>query len=1591
MPRFSLSAHLRRALRIFSLAMLFPGASAWAADLTLTWTDNSDNETGFKIERSMDGVSFGEVATTGANVTSYADTGLTVGQQYHYRVAAYNGAGDSGFSNVATATPSVDQPVNTQPTISAIPDQSIPEDTDSGPIPFTIGDAETPVGDLSLSATSSNLTLVPNANIVFGGSGSNRTVTITPAANQTGTTTITVTVSDGELSASDSFVITVTQAPLPATFDYSRPSGGILSLTSHDVGVVGVSGSTLYDSLNGTLTVTAGGTDIWNTADGFRFVAHQITGDFVVFARIDALDNPHQYAKAGVMIRESLDPESIHALANLNPSGSANFVTRTVTGGTSSAVSASVSAPAWVRLERVGNTISAFHSINGSTWSQLGQQTIAFSSTVHVGLAATAHTTSDTITAVYSGYDFQTIIPPPANTAPTISNITDKTTAENTPTNPIAFTVSDLETAAGSLTVSGSSSNAALVPNSAIVFSGTGSNRAVTITPAAGQTGTATITVSVSDGNLSASDSFVLTVEGVNDAPTLSALTNTTIDEDTSTEAIAFTIGDPETDAASLTVSGSSSNTTLVPNADIVFGGSGINRTVTITPAADQSGTTTITVTVSDGSLTASDSFVLTVNAVNDDPTISNLANLSIDQDSNTGAIAFTVGDVETAAGSLTLSGSSANPTLVPDASIVFGGSGSNRTVTVTPAAGQSGTATITVSVSDGSATVSSSFVLTVTATVVVEPVTVSVIAPLEGATFTLGATISGEALTSDIARTVTVEFFHGSTRINTERQTPYTFNWTPNAAGAYAIKAIVTDTDGAQTESAPISISVVAPTPFEVSLTSPADGATFTSGDVITVTGEASDPERTVRVELLVDGAKIGEDAASPYAILWSGASAGSHSLQLRAVDADGQSVLSGVVSITVNDPPLAVELIEPSSDLVVESGATVLLEASTSDTTRTSSVEFYADGASIGTSSTSPYRVSWKAETAGTYSVYAEAVDKGGKKAQSRAASVTVKEPVVATEIALVNPTPESELTVGGTITLEASVTANAANVGRVEYIINGIKVGQSNAAPYLVDWVPVEPGQFTIVARAIVPGGANQEAEPVTVTVNVSSDPLAVASGVYRGKFKRVKSVADEGDITLSAEAASDEAGSFAIHVDSYGIFTFLGFETDSSTGFVGTGLKVGPDGSFEIPGKALGLQDEAGSPQAPPSFVRGRITDKGISGVFEGTDLLMEGGLVDPAGPTASVAGSYELQGLRTSDTRVRVIVAPDGIAIAVLMSDGAISGEEVAIVLVDEQAYLNSPALKLEVVIDSVEDSAIGTVTQANGEFASLMGLRSDIAPERRLENISTRGTITAGSGVMISGFVISGTEPKIVLIRAIGPGLGQFGITSHMADPVLELVGEAGVITSNARWILGNFGSVIESASDRVGAFALDENSLDAALLVTVAPGRYSAVVRDAAGGGGDALIEMYDASESFVPGNDLVNLSTRGAVGNGRNLIGGFVVTGNVPKRVLIRGVGPGLAQFGVADTLSAARLVLTQRVDGANVRIAENTGWSGNPNPEAIQAAAESAGAFILETGSADSALLIWLEPGVFTAEVQPGTTGATGTALIEVYQTD
>ena len=202
---------------------------------------------------------------------------------------------------------------------------------------------------------------------------------------------------------------------------------------------------------------------------------------------------------------------------------------------------------------------------------------------------------------------------PSPNTAPVIFSISDQSTNEDTPITGIVLTLLDAEMASASLSLSVTSSNTTLLANSSITVGGSAGARTLSLAPESNQFGTTTITITVSDGDLQSTEDFLLTVNPVNDAPTIAAIADQNVANSTGTGALVVTIGDPETAAASLTLSGVSSNTALIANGSIVFGGSGTARTVTATPTGNAWGSANITITVNDGTTTTSEVFQVTV------------------------------------------------------------------------------------------------------------------------------------------------------------------------------------------------------------------------------------------------------------------------------------------------------------------------------------------------------------------------------------------------------------------------------------------------------------------------------------------------------------------------------------------------------------------------------------------------------------------------------------------------------------------------------------------------------------------------------------------------------------------------------------------------------------------------------------------------------------------------------------------------------------------------------------------------------------------------------------------------------------------
>jgi hypothetical protein len=254
-------------------------------------------------------------------------------------------------------------------------------------------------------------------------------------------------------------------------------------------------------------------------------------------------------------------------------------------------------------------------------------------------------------------------------------------------------------------------------------------------------------------------------------------------------------------------------------------------------------------------------------------------------------------------------------------------------------------------------------------------------------------------------------------------------------------------------------------------------------------------------------------------------------------------------------------------------------------------------------------------------------------------------------------------------------------------------------------------------------------------------------------------------------------------------------------------------------------------------------------------------------------------------------------------------------------------------------------------------------------------NISTRAFVGTGANILIGGFIVQGSQPATVIVRGIGRSLGAFNIANPLRDPVIELRNANGtLVAENDDWVSG-------ADAETIASYRLDpSNSLESALLRTLSAGNYTVHVRAFDNNDGHltgvGLVEVFDLNTS---GSRAGNVSSRGQVLTGDNvMIAGFIVGGTVPKEVVVRGIGPSLANAGVAGALPDPTLTL---VDAAGNVLASNDDWQADPNAGRVNSSG------LAPTNTAEAAVARTLNPGSYTAIVR-GLNDASGIGLAEVY---
>ena len=253
-------------------------------------------------------------------------------------------------------------------------------------------------------------------------------------------------------------------------------------------------------------------------------------------------------------------------------------------------------------------------------------------------------------------------------------------------------------------------------------------------------------------------------------------------------------------------------------------------------------------------------------------------------------------------------------------------------------------------------------------------------------------------------------------------------------------------------------------------------------------------------------------------------------------------------------------------------------------------------------------------------------------------------------------------------------------------------------------------------------------------------------------------------------------------------------------------------------------------------------------------------------------------------------------------------------------------------------------------------------------------NISTRLRVQTGNNVLIGGFIITGSTPKQVVVRGIGPSLGAFGVPDPLTDPTLELRSSTGtLIMQNDNWQ-----DDATQASQLTALGLAPTDTHESALVATLDPNAsYTVIVAGNNGGTGVGLVEAYDTNSSAD--SELANISTRGFVDTGANvMIGGFILSGANSTQVALRGIGPSLSQF-VSPALADPTLELH---DGNGTTLMMNDNWQDDPT-QAAQLIAHG----LAPQNELESGIFATLSPGAYTA-ILAGKNGATGIALVEVY---
>ncbi|MCH6259105.1 fibronectin type III domain-containing protein, partial [Puniceicoccaceae bacterium K14] len=544
--------------------------------------------------------------------------------------------------------------------------------------------------------------------------------------------------------------------------------------------------------------------------------------------------------------------------------------------------------------------------------------------------------------------------------------------------------------------------------------------------------------------------------------------------------------------------------------------------------------------------------------------------------------------------------------------------------------------------------------------------------------------------------------------------------------------------------------------------------------------------------------------------------------------------------------------------------------------------------------------------------------------------------------------------------------------------------------------LEWSDESSGEEGFVIERSVNGGNWIEIGRVFSDVEEFVDESTETSTSYEYRVFAVKgdaySEASESDESVDTApergsvffgAFEDGESEFGFTIRKNGTAVFIGYMQGHDASIFNLAVEIAEDGAFRFNSETNNLASIDGPTIQATAEISGQIVGMEISGTITGIaadPIAFTGTAASDRGHTEDIAGFYQGVVTDSADGLAYQIIAPDG-RVYLYVSNGEFADGGIGVAGKSGSVLARTKrGTNFGLKSDPETGLITGSVSNSDVLAVSVIGFGEGEGGNETLVNSSTRGPVSIGESVMISGFVIEGTENADVLIRGVGPALEEQGVANFLEDPVITLYKESEIVGENDDWISHPNLADLQATADEVGAFPFTRTQRDSALLVNLEPGIYTVHLSTKAGGEGVGLIEVYDASPEGTDA-ELVNMSTRGQVELDEGfLIMGLVVAGEVPQKVLVQAVGPGIGEiFGRIDDPRLS-------VYFGQTLVATNDNWGDNTND--IAAIGSDVGATPLE--EKDAATVVWLEPGAYTIIVS-GVDGATGIALVESYRID